>query len=50
MLLATTSVSVTEVATRSGYASLSYFSKCFQSTQGISPREFRKRAGKAVLP
>jgi AraC family transcriptional regulator, dual regulator of chb operon len=50
MLLATTSVSVTEVARRSGFASLSYFSKCFQSTQGVSPREFRKRAGKAVLP
>ena len=50
MLLATTSVSVTEIARRSGFASLSYFSKSFQTTQGVSPREFRKRARKAVLP
>jgi AraC-like DNA-binding protein/mannose-6-phosphate isomerase-like protein (cupin superfamily) len=50
MLLATTSVSVTEIARRSGFASLSYFSKSFQATQGVPPREFRKRARKAVLP
>lgn len=50
VLLATTSVSVTEIARRSGFASLSYFSKSFQATQGVSPREFRKRTRKAVLP
>ncbi len=50
MLLATTSVSVTDIARRSGFSSLSYFSKSFQATQGVSPREFRKRTRKAVLP
>jgi AraC-like DNA-binding protein len=50
MLLATTSDSVTEIARRSGFASLSYFSKAFQASQRVSPREFRKRTRKAVLP
>jgi AraC-like DNA-binding protein/mannose-6-phosphate isomerase-like protein (cupin superfamily) len=50
MLLATTSTSLTEIARRSGFASPSYFSKTFQKTQGVSPREFRKRTRSAVLP
>jgi AraC-like DNA-binding protein/mannose-6-phosphate isomerase-like protein (cupin superfamily) len=50
MLLATTSISLTEIARRSGFATPSYFSKTFQRTQGVSPREFRKRTRSAVLP
>jgi AraC-like DNA-binding protein/mannose-6-phosphate isomerase-like protein (cupin superfamily) len=50
MLLATTSVSVTDIARRSGFASLSYFSKSFHATQGVSPREFRQQTRRAVLP
>jgi AraC family cel operon transcriptional repressor len=50
MLLATTSISLTEIARRSGFTSLSYFSKSFQKSQGISPRQFRKHAHKAVVP
>jgi AraC family cel operon transcriptional repressor len=50
VLLATTSMSLTEIARRSGFASPSYFSKSFQASQRVSPREFRKRTRKAVLP
>jgi AraC-like DNA-binding protein len=50
MLLATSSLSVTEIATRCGFSSLPYFSRCFQTTQGVSPREFRRRARESVLP
>jgi AraC-like DNA-binding protein len=49
MLLATTSLSITEIAGRCGFASLSYFSKVFRSTQGTSPREFRRAAREAIL-
>jgi AraC-like DNA-binding protein/mannose-6-phosphate isomerase-like protein (cupin superfamily) len=50
MLLATTSLNLTEIATRCGFSSLSYFSRCFRATQGVSPREYRRRARLAVLP
>jgi AraC-like DNA-binding protein/mannose-6-phosphate isomerase-like protein (cupin superfamily) len=43
-LISTTSLSLTEIATRCGFASLSYFSKVFRSAQGASPREFRRLA------
>ena len=43
MLLATTSVSVTDIARRSGFASLSYFSKSFHATQGVSPQNSGNR-------
>jgi AraC family cel operon transcriptional repressor len=50
MLLATTSASLTEISYRCGFSSPSYFSKCFRSTRGVSPRDFRRRAREAVLP
>ena len=50
MLMATTSASLTEIAGRCGFTNLSYFSKCFSSTRGVSPREFRRGARRAVLP
>jgi AraC-like DNA-binding protein/mannose-6-phosphate isomerase-like protein (cupin superfamily) len=50
MLMATTSASLTEIADRCGFANLSYFSRCFSSTRGVSPREFRRGARRAVLP
>jgi AraC family cel operon transcriptional repressor len=50
MLLATTSASLTEISYRCGFSSPSYFSKCFHSTRGVSPRDFRRRAREAVLP
>jgi AraC family cel operon transcriptional repressor len=50
MLLATTSESLTAIAYRCGFSSPSYFSKCFRSTQGVSPRDFRRRVRQAVLP
>ena len=48
MLLATTSLCITEIAGRCGFASLSYFSKVFRSTQGSSPREFRRAARETI--
>lgn len=50
MLLATTSAPVTEIAYRCGFSSPSYFSKCFHSARGVSPRDFRRRAREVVLP
>lgn len=50
MLMATTSASLTEIASRCGFGNLSYFSKCFSSSRGVSPREFRRGVRRAVLP
>jgi AraC-like DNA-binding protein/mannose-6-phosphate isomerase-like protein (cupin superfamily) len=50
MLLATTSASLTEISYRCGFSSPSYFSRCFHSTRGVSPRDFRRRAREAILP
>jgi len=50
VLLATTSEPLTSIAYRCGFSSPSYFSKCFHATQGVSPRDFRRRARQAVLP
>ncbi len=40
-LLAETDLSVTEIATRVGYASSSHFAKAFRQATGLSPRSFR---------
>ncbi len=45
-LICTTSLSLTEIASRCGFASLSYFSKVFRSAHHASPREFRRLARK----
>jgi AraC family cel operon transcriptional repressor len=50
MLLATTSASLTAISYRCGFSSPSYFSRCFHSTRGVSPRDFRRQAREAVLP
>ena len=41
-LLCKSSVSITEVALRSGFASSSHFSVTFRRVTGLTPREFRK--------
>lgn len=49
-LLATTSDTVTDIAARCGFASQSYFTRCFRRAHGMSPREFRVRAARSVVP
>ena len=41
-LLTTSNLSVTQVATTSGFSSQSYFSQIFQKKVGMSPRQYRK--------
>lgn len=45
-LLTTTSLRVSEVADRLGYADIAYFSNIFKKITGQTPSEFRSRAGK----
>ncbi|HEX8160267.1 MAG TPA: helix-turn-helix domain-containing protein [Pyrinomonadaceae bacterium] len=40
-LLATTDLSVTDIATRVGYSSSSHFAKAFRQSNGLTPRAFR---------
>jgi AraC family transcriptional regulator, dual regulator of chb operon len=49
-LLASTTESVTEIAYRCGYASQSYFTRCFRAAHGRSPRSFRQHAMRAFVP
>ncbi|MEQ4206198.1 AraC family transcriptional regulator [Actinopolymorpha sp. B9G3] len=48
--LATTDLTVTEIAHRCGFASQSYFTRRFRQAEGLSPREFRARARRAFVP
>ncbi|CAM4104951.1 AraC family transcriptional regulator [Paenibacillus alkaliterrae] len=41
LMLATTALSVTEVAARCGFAQASYFIKVFRSVEGVSPKMYR---------
>lgn len=43
-LLLTTSLPIGELAKRVGYSDAFYFSRQFRSVNGVSPREFRRRA------
>ena len=43
-LLATTAIPVTEIALQVGFAAQTYFSSCFHSYYGKSPRKYRKEA------
>lgn len=45
-LLATTDYSVTQIAESSGFSSQNYFSQTFKKSTGMSPRDYRKLAGK----
>jgi AraC-like DNA-binding protein/mannose-6-phosphate isomerase-like protein (cupin superfamily) len=49
-LLATTNQPLALIAARCGFASQSYFSRCFSAAHGISPREFRRNAQRAFVP
>ena len=42
-LLATSDLSVTEIAFRSGFNQIEHFSRVFRKICGVSPREYRKR-------
>jgi transcriptional regulator GlxA family with amidase domain len=43
-LLATTQLTVSEVAYRTGFTSPSYFAKCYKTEFGISPTDVSKPA------
>ncbi len=44
VLLQDKTIPITEVATRSGYNTISSFNRCFLSRYGVSPRQWRKHA------
>jgi AraC family cel operon transcriptional repressor len=50
MLLTTTTRTVTDIAYSCGFASASYFTRCFRLAYQSSPREFRRSAGNAFVP
>ena len=41
-LLLNTRLTITDVAMRCGFQEMSYFSKIFRQTHGVTPREFRR--------
>ena len=43
-LLANTNMLISEIALQTGYTDVSYFSRIFKRTAGVSPAEYRKRA------
>lgn len=45
LLLATTDLSVTEVALRTGYQSVTHFGRVFKAAVGLSPQKFRQEKG-----
>ena len=49
-LLAATSTPVARIATRCGFASQSYFSRCFAAAHAMTPREFRQFAQRGFVP
>ncbi|MET7401337.1 AraC family transcriptional regulator [Dactylosporangium sp. NPDC005572] len=49
-LLATTTEPVTGIALRCGFASQSYFSRCFTQAYGVSPRRFRHDLQRKYVP
>lgn len=42
-LLASPDLNITEIAHECGFADSNYFSRCFRSTTGVSPRDYRAR-------
>lgn len=49
-LLATTNLSISQVAKRSGFSSLEYFSRVFRRRIGMAPRTFRKERQPSIAP
>ncbi len=49
-LLAATNLSIAAIADRCGYASQSYFTRCFSAAHEVSPRDFRNRSQRAFVP
>jgi AraC family cel operon transcriptional repressor len=49
-LLTTTPATVTAIAYRCGFASPSYFTRCFRAAHGTSPRAFREHSRRAFVP
>jgi transcriptional regulator GlxA family with amidase domain len=49
-LLAATSDPIAEIASRCGFASQSYFTRCFTAAHSLSPRAFRHHAQRAFVP
>jgi AraC-like DNA-binding protein/mannose-6-phosphate isomerase-like protein (cupin superfamily) len=49
-LLAATNTPVATIATRCGFTSQSYFTRCFTTAHQLSPREFRRRSQRAFVP
>jgi AraC-like DNA-binding protein len=48
-LLATTDLSITEIAARVGYANSSHFGKAFRQSTNLTPRAFRAALTKAEV-
>jgi AraC family cel operon transcriptional repressor len=49
-LLAATNAPVASIATRCGFTSQSYFTRCFTAAHQLSPRDFRRRSQRAFVP
>jgi AraC-like DNA-binding protein/quercetin dioxygenase-like cupin family protein len=49
-LLTATNASIGDIAARCGFSSQSYFTRCFKEQFGDSPRRYRERSWRAVLP
>lgn len=49
-LLASTSMTIGEIGAECGYASASYFSRCFYAAHRMSPTEFRRMSRNAFVP
>ena len=50
MLLKTTDLNISKIASFSGFSSQSYFSQCFRRMTGLSPKTYREQTEKGALP
>ncbi|MFF0267831.1 AraC family transcriptional regulator [Kribbella sp. NPDC004536] len=49
-LLAATNMSIAGIATRCGFTSQSYFTRCFTTAHALTPTDFRHRSQRAFVP
>ncbi|HZX02143.1 AraC family transcriptional regulator [Kribbella sp.] len=49
-LLAATNISIAGIASRCGFSSQSYFTRCFTAAHALTPTEFRHRSQRAFVP